>query len=79
MTARDQLKREHTAVELRIGKKTHEVRPVARLDMIALQMQRNVAKRPRVAINVQRPNRRRYVDAIFLRRGNLTAKILRKV
>lgn len=41
-----------TSVELRIGKQAHKVLPVPRRDVISLQMQRNVAKRLRVAVEV---------------------------
>lgn len=41
-----------TAVELRISKEAYEMRAVARHDVVALQMERNVAKRLWVAINI---------------------------
>jgi hypothetical protein len=64
---------------LRIGKQAHKVRTVPRLDVVALQMQRNVAKRSGVAVNVQRLDGAVSVDALVGGGLELAEKVLRKV
>lgn len=68
-----------TAVELGIGKEPNKVRAILGLHVVALQMERNIAKRDRIAINVKRPHRRRRVFAFFSGLRELAEEILRKV
>jgi hypothetical protein len=45
--------RELTTEKLRVGQQLDEVRPISRLDVVALQVQRDVAEGCRVAVDVE--------------------------
>jgi hypothetical protein len=64
---------------LRVGKEAHEMRAVARLDMVTLQVQGNVSKGDGIAVDVQRLYRRVIVVAIFGGCPELTVEVLLKV
>lgn len=68
-----------TAVELGIGKQAHEVRRVARLDMVPLEMQRDVSEGCRVPVDVEGADGRGGVDAVVLSVLELAAEVLGKV
>lgn len=69
----------HTVIELSVCKQTHKVRPVSWYHIVPLQMQRNVSKGLRVAIDVERSDRSSWVLAFLLRRSDLAKKVLRKI
>lgn len=69
----------HTAVELSVSKQPHKVCPVSRLDVVALQVQRDVSKGIRVAIDVEGADGATHVFTLFLGPGDLTQEVLRKV
>lgn len=69
----------HTAIELRVGKQLYEMRSISGRDMISLQVQRNVAKGNRIAIDIQCSNARKRIIASLLGARNLAEEVLRKV
>lgn len=68
-----------TAVELRIRKESHKVLAVARRDVVALQVQRDVAKDDGVAVDVEGPDRGARLVAPLLGRLELAKEVLGKV
>lgn len=68
-----------TVIELRVGKEPHEVGAVPWLDMVALEVERDVAERFWVSIDVEGPYRRRKVLACVLGLGYLAEEVLGEV
>lgn len=68
-----------TVIELRVGKEPHEVRAVPWLDMVALEVERDVAERFWVSIDIECPYHRRRVLACVLGLGYLAEEVLGEV
>jgi hypothetical protein len=66
-------------VELGVGKQAHKVRRVARLHVVALQVQRDVTERDRVAVDVEGADGRPDVLAVLLGPLDLAPEVLREV
>lgn len=66
-------------VELGVGKQAYKVGAVARRDVVALQVQRDVAERQRVAIDVEGAHRHRLGGAVVLLLFELAEEVLREV
>lgn len=66
-------------VELCVGEKTHEMGAVAGGDMIALEMQRNVAKGQGITINVEGAHGGVWVSAVFFGLFDLAEEVLGEV
>jgi hypothetical protein len=69
----------HTAVKLRICKQTHKMSAVAGLDVVALQMKRNIAECLRIAVNIKRTSCRTGILAVLLGLLDLTQEVLAEV
>lgn len=58
-----------TVIELRIREKPHEVRAIAWLDMVPLEVERNIAERFWVSIDIEGSNCGRRLLACFFSFG----------
>jgi len=66
-------------IKLGISKQPHKVRRVARLHVVPLQVQRDVAEGDRVAVDVQRADGGADVLARLLGLADLALEVLREV
>jgi hypothetical protein len=68
-----------TVVELGVGEQAHKVGGVARLDVVALQVQRDVAEGDGVAVDVEGADGGVWVLALMLCLLELAAEVLGEV
>lgn len=68
-----------TVIELCVGKEPHEMRAVPRLNMVALEVERDVAERFWISVDVEGSYRRRRVLTCFLSLCYLTEEVLGEV
>ena len=66
-------------VKLRVGKQPHKVRRVARLHVVALEVQRDIAEGDGVAVNVERADGGADVLAVGFGLVDLALEVLGKV
>lgn len=66
-------------VELRVGKEAHKMGGVARLDVVPLQVQRDVAEGDRVAVDVEGADGRVWVLAALFCLSELALEVLGEV